>query len=124
MRIQYTLPGMQPAGFGGEPVTTAPGQSFKGRLRRLNSTAPPNWRQVLGLDQQRNTALTIGPPPKPVNLERKDVASERLRWRNLISRDIPASDNDSGVGRMLGLLRGFQEMEDSVVARSLAETRG
>jgi hypothetical protein len=124
MRIQYTLPGMQPAGFGGETVVTDPGQSFKGRLRRLTSTAPTNWRQVLRLDQQRNTALTIGPPPRPVNLELKDAASERVRWRNLISRDIPGSDSDPGVGRMVGLLRGFQEMEDSVVARTLSETRG
>jgi hypothetical protein len=50
------------------------------------------------------------------------MASERLRWRNLIARE-PGVSNPS-VREMMALLRTYQDMEDAIVARHLAETRG
>jgi hypothetical protein len=93
-------------------------------VRRLAQAVPTSWKQLLRLDQPNYNAATIGPPPRPLGLEVKDAASERLRWRNLILRDYPVSGSEVDVGRMLGLLRAYQKMEDSVVARHLSEARG
>src|SRR5262249_44602363 len=121
MRIQYTLPRMQPSGFDREPIEPESG-SFRNRLRRISRVAPPSWKQILRLSEPSYTAATIGPPPKPISFEMKDAASQRLRWRNLITREPPAG-NTAEVQRMFALLRAHQSMEDRVVSRYLAEAR-
>jgi hypothetical protein len=123
MRIQYTLPGMQ---FGkvndlaAEGVLTA--SSFTSRLRRLKKAAALDWRSLLRLDRVRPHAGVIGPPPKPGSLDVIDLASERHRWRNLLSR--PAGTADPSVRQMMALLQSYQALEDAIVARHLTETRG
>jgi hypothetical protein len=114
---------MQPIVPNGVEVDETGLQSFKSRLRRLSRTVAPNWQQILRLDRPTNTAATIGPPPRPSNFEAKDVASERLRWRNFIMRQ-PISPNDTDVQRMLALLKAYQTMEDRVVSRYLADAQG
>ena len=122
MRIQYTLPRMQTDTLGTEFGETGP-KPFKSRLYRLTQTAPPNWRQILRLDQPAYTATMIGPPPRPGTLEVKDVASERRRWRSLLTQRSLEAD-DPTEQRMLGLLRTYQSLEDGVVARYLADAQG
>ena len=123
MRIQYTLPKMQPFGVDREPAESGPGP-FRNRLRRISGKPAVNWKQILRLTEPSYTAAAIGPPPKPLSIEVKDAASERLRWRNLIAGEAPDSANGPEVQRMLALLRAHQSMEDRVVSRYLAAARG
>jgi hypothetical protein len=123
MRIQYTLPKMQPFGSDRETIESGPGP-FRNRLRRISGKQAPNWKQILRLNEPSYTAATIGPPPKPVSVGTKDVAFERLRWRRLIAQEPPASGDGTEVQRMFALLRAYQSMEDRVVSRYLAEARG
>lgn len=142
MRVEYTLPGMQPsvtpqavqAATAGGPY----GPGFKDRLRQLATNFQANWRQVLGLDQIPAGGTNVGPPPKPANLETRDPAATRLQWRRLIDRHSSvlsptASSGDMTpatnaplpkVQRMQVLLMQMQQMEDGVTARSLTATRG
>ncbi len=134
MRVQYTLPGMQPS----QTAQITPGEpsaaSFKSRLRRLSTSIPLNWKQTLRLNQPPLSATLIGPPPKPATLELKDAASQRLRWRNLLERQsrsfvaLDAEQTTTGemrsVQRMLSLLLHYQKLEDSVISRHLTESRG
>ena len=139
MRVEYTLPGIQatrvaegtetPAG-----ATGPSGPSFRSRLRRLATNLPISWRQQLRLNQAPVTASFIGPPKAPGTLEQRDVASERLRWRNMIGQHSQELASAAGghaptganadVGRMLALFTKMQAMEDDVISRHLSETRG
>lgn len=121
MKIQYTLPGLDFRRSGPE-TSEAQSASFSSRLRRLKQSDSPGWREVLRLNRGVDGAGTIGPPPKPGTLTVDDAATERLRWRSLIFRDPGTADRR--VSRMLDLLRDHQAMEDAIVARHLAETRG
>lgn len=123
MRIQYTLPPMQLAELNEESLEAGP-STFRSRLRRLARTIPMSWKQILRLDEPSYSAWTIGPPPRPDSLEVKDAASERARWRNFLSRQPLVSNNESDFERMIGLLRAYQNMEDRVVSRHLADTQG
>src|SRR5262245_29356455 len=123
MRIQYTLPRMQPAELKEEFPEASP-TTFGSRLRRLARTVPMSWKQILRLDEPSYSAATIGPPPRPSGLEVKDVASERVRWRNFLNRQPLVSRNQDDFQRMLGLLRAYQSMEDRVVSRYLADAQG
>jgi hypothetical protein len=123
MRIQYTLPRMQLAELNEESLEAGP-STFRSRLRRLARTIPMSWKQILRLDEPSYSAWTIGPPPRPDSLEVKDAASERARWRNFLSQQPLVSNNESDFERMIGLLRAYQNMEDRVVSRHLADTQG
>jgi hypothetical protein len=139
MRVEYTLPGMQPpvnpqmvqAANAGGPY----GPNFKDRLRQLSANFQLNWRHVLRLDQVPPGATVVGPPPKPTNLELKDPAAARLQWRRLVDRNsqqlmgqpnanTTASTPSPKVQRMQALLIQMQQMEDNVTSRSLTATRG
>jgi hypothetical protein len=106
----------------GPGVSELQNASFSSRLQRLKHSEAPGWKAVLRLDRSLADAGTIDPPPRPETLELNDAASERRCLRNLINRDSDTSD--SRVTAMLGLLREYQTMEDSIVARYLAETQG
>jgi hypothetical protein len=122
MRVQYTLPQMQPGGLNNVEVTQTGLRPFKSRLRRLSRKDALNWQQILRVDQSTDSAATIGPPPRPANFEMRDSASERLRWRNLIMQQPPTGDER--IQRMFGLFQAHQTMEDRVISRYLAETQG
>jgi hypothetical protein len=122
MRIKYTLPGFQPGRTMGPGVSELQNASFSSRLQRLKHSEAPGWKAVLRLDRTLADAGTIDPPPRPETLEANDAASERRCLRNLVNRD--SGTTDSRVTAMLELLRDYQTMEDSIVARYLAETQG
>ena len=111
------------------------GPTFGDRLRRLSANFQNNWRQVLGLDQVPPSPTTFGPPPKPAPFETRDPEENRLQWTRLVDRssrmlaDSPADGTGTSVSsprvqRMHVLLVQMQQMEDNVISRSLAATRG
>jgi hypothetical protein len=69
-------------------------------------------------------------------MESRDAAAARLAWREMLDRQVSAFEEeqpDSGqtargdtqaVERMLTLLMRFQEVEDAIAARHLAESEG
>jgi hypothetical protein len=132
MRIDYTLPALEPAI---SPDVSAPQPetmpSFRGRLHSPSVALPSGWEEQLRLGDRPFTASYIGPPPRPRTLETSDAESERFRWRNMLWRHAapPANEPDSGsdhgpVGGMMNMLLQMQQMEDAIVAQSVAVTRG
>ena len=76
-------------------------------------------------------AISIGPPPKPYDTEARDAADERLNWRRMLDRHVAAFEESENPGadtpaieRMLTLLMGYRDVEDSIAARHLAEAEG
>ncbi|HKS73601.1 MAG TPA: hypothetical protein VJQ82_10430 [Terriglobales bacterium] len=140
MRVDYTLPAIQPqvspdvAGpsspdISGPALETPP--SFRDRLRSVSIPLPGAWEQQLRLDARPFTASYIGPPPRPRTLEMSDAETERARWRNMLWRhDAPpdalpvAGGNHQAIGNMMTMLLQMQDMEDSIVSQSVALTRG
>ena len=133
MRVDYTVPALQPESLP-EPTTTGePGLSFRDQLRRPAAPVPASSEHQLRLDVPPFTAAYIGPPPRPQNLQLNDPATEHLRWHNMVQRHSRALDaggaqaNSNGaepVRTMLEMLQGMQQMEDSIVSREVAVTRG
>jgi len=132
MRVDYTLPALQPESLS-EPQSGQEMQpSFREQLRGLQAQLPLGWEQQLGLDARPFTSAYIGPPPQPPALTRSDPETERARWRSMLSRhesSETASQSGSSNGRMpvqqmLQMLVEMQQMEDSIVSRSVGVTRG
>jgi hypothetical protein len=123
MKVDYTLPGLQPAVTRQPQLPASSGVSFQSRLRRLSARATVSWKQLLRLDVAPADAAHIGPPPKPASLETRDAADLRLRWRNLLDGH-QAVESHPAVTRMLALLGGMQETEDALISRHVAESRG
>ena len=140
MRVEYTLPGMLPAvtrRFATHEVKRP--SLFRSRLHVLSSQLPVSWRHVLRVDRPGPAQALLGPPPLPPTIEMRDVAGERVRWRDLLERHsrpfrepwgiaaVAAGIDAAGIRsmqRMIGVLLRLQELEDGVVARHLSETRG
>ncbi len=139
MRVEYTLPGMQP------PVTPAEvqaataggpyGPTFKDRLKQFSTNFQTTWRQVLRLDTVPAGPTTMGPPPRPRVCEMREPAEARMQWRRLVERngrmlatsvsaDGPSANAPHKLQRMQALLVQIQQMEDGVISRSLTATRG
>jgi hypothetical protein len=133
MRVDYTLPALQPETFPEMPAAGEAGASFRDQLRSLTVQLPVGWEQQLRLDARPFTGTYIGPPPRPQTLELNDAEAQRSRWRSMLSRhsQTPVAAGNSGgsaggqpVQTMLGMLLEMQQMEDSIVSRSVAVTRG
>jgi hypothetical protein len=122
MRISYTIPGLVSNRVPAPAQPETAGSSFRNRLRRLSEPVPRDWKQVLGLEQFPGTAASIGPPPRPTSMEVLDPAGERLRWHGLLERH--AANVPPGSALMMDLLIDYEERQNSVVARQLAEVRG
>jgi hypothetical protein len=134
MRVDYTMPALQPATFVDTPTTGEGGApSFRDQLRGVASQIPVSWEQQLRLDARPYTGTFIGPPPRPRSLDLRDAETERSHWRNMVWRhgqasdasgSQPSSSSHSPVHVMLDMLRDMQQMEDSIVSQSAALTRG
>ena len=132
MRVDYTLPSIQPDALPDLPVSTeGTGQSFREQLRAPAVQLPVNWEQEMRLDARPFTGTYIGPPPRPHTMEVNDPEAERSRWRNMLYRhDSTLDGGTSGaasqhsVRAMLNLLLDMQDMEDAIVAQNMAVTRG
>jgi hypothetical protein len=129
MRVDYTLPALQPAAL---PETTGAGAAlapaFRDQLRGTRVQLPEGWTHVLGLDARPFSASYIGPPHRPQTLELNDAESERTRWQGLLLRHSDAQSQAAepgsrAIGRMLQLLQEMQRMEDGLLARCVVATR-
>jgi hypothetical protein len=123
MKVDYTLPGLQPAVTRQPHLPPSGGVSFQSRLRRLSARATVGWKQLLRLDVAPANTGHIGSPPKPASLETRDAADRRLRWRNLLDSH-QAGESQPAVTRMLALLGRMQETEDAMISRHVSESRG
>jgi len=130
MRVDYTLPALLPETFPDTPVTDETATSFRDQLRGLTVQLPVSWEQQLRLDARPFTGTYIGPPPRPQTLELNDAETQRSRWRSMLSRHSQtplAAGSSAGtqpVQGMLEMLLEMQQMEDSIVSRSVGVTRG
>jgi len=133
MRVDYTLPSLQPEAFPEMPVGIEAPSSFRDHLNALNVELPQDWSQQLRLDVRPFTGTYISPPPLPSTLSRGDPETERARWRGMLSRHsqpvTAASQSVGANGRqpvqgMLAMLLEMQDMEDAIVSRSVGVTRG
>jgi hypothetical protein len=133
MRVDYTLPALQPETLPDMPAAGEAGPSFRDQLRRVPVQLPEGWEQQLRLDTRPFTGTYIGPPPQPPTLTRSDPETERSRWRRMLSRHSQntgaagmsgSSNGQQSVQGMLAMLLDMQEMEDSIVSRSVGVTRG
>jgi hypothetical protein len=138
MRVEYTIPGFEPqvdslpaaagglANPGADPATAG----FPERLAQL--TAAPvttNWRKLLRLDASSPLDFGAAAPVPPQGASVADPADERQQWRDLITRQVSqyatsgiTQDSSRNVGRMLALLAKYQELEDDLGSRMIAES--
>src|SRR2546426_10398604 len=84
MRIQYTLPGLQPAVTTQAKSAGPISPTFKNRMQQIAAGPPVSWKQILRLDRTPAGPGAVGPPPKPAALGVLDGASEGLRRRDLV----------------------------------------
>lgn len=133
MRVDYTLPALQPGTLAEAPTAGETSASFHDHLSGPALPLPVSWEQQLRLDVRPFTGSYIGPPPRPHALEVNDPQTERSRWRNMVSRHGRAlgtagySGTSTGqrcVQTMLEMLLDMQQMEDSIVSQNAAVTRG
>jgi hypothetical protein len=133
MRVDYTLPALQPGISPDLPTAQETGRSFREQIRSPTVQLPVSWEQQLRLDARPFTGTYIGPPPRPHTLQLYDAETERSRWRNLLwrhgrSAEAAGEPNPStsrpSVQVMLEMLLGMQQMEDTIMSRQVAVTRG
>jgi hypothetical protein len=134
MRVNYTLPGFLPAEAAPAETARTGDSPFRARLKFV--PAPSwNWESLLHLEDAPINAAWIGPPPAPGGFEMRDAAADRLRWRQLLDRqvanlqddpqsDAPPGEDAKAIERMLSLLMRFRDAEDEITARYLAEPEG
>jgi len=87
----------------------------------------------LRLDRLPASASVIGPPPGSDLAGSRDAAAERLRWEQMLNRQIDSLESSSepegaaekgrrrAIERMLALLVRFRELEESMASRQLSE---
>jgi hypothetical protein len=133
MRIDYTLPALQPGALLDAEQLQEGRPSFRERLRGAPVQFPIGVEHVLRLDAAPLNAGSIGPPPRPPSLETSDANSERVRWRNMLVSHVqsvrtPGTQLDArgtqAVHAMLSMLLQTLHMEDVIASRSAAVTRG
>ena len=138
MRVDYTLPALQPGTVlelpeGTEAAEGGRSPSFREQLQGVSVPLPVSVEQQLRLDARPGGATLIGPPPRPRTLELNDAETERARWRNMLFRHSqglapggsPAtSGSRQSVQTMLDMLLDMQNLEDSIMYRNAAVTRG
>src|SRR5262249_3449391 len=134
VRVDYVLAALQP-GISADSQSELAGEapSFREQLRTSTAQLPDSWEHQLRLDIRPFTTTFIGPPPRPRTLEVNDARTERMRWRNMLSRhngtlnDAETLNMPGGKRAehtMVGMLLQLQEMEDAIVSRQVAVTRG
>lgn len=133
VRVDYTLPALEPGGLPELPAGQGTELTFRDQLRGVSVDLPVQWEQQMGLDARPFTGSYIGPPPRPHTLELNDADAQRSRWREMLWRHMPLAAADSYTGSagrgqpvqtMLDMLLEMQQMEDSMVSQSVGVTRG
>ncbi len=124
MRIQYTIPGWEPAPPTARLSATESGSAFETKLRESSAAVPESWQELLGLDHPQSGELHLTPPPRPSSLSYIDVEEIRRRWHGLLGKRLSEKPADGRIARMLGTLAQLQNQEDTVAARTLMESKG
>jgi len=129
MRVQYTLPGYEPAPQNG--VGAAESRTFQAKLRDVARHESVTWKQVLRLDRKPESPTSLAPPPPPASLEVRDIGAERQRMGGLLERTAdslakhgsPVSPEDGAkINTMLGLLQEFHSSENALLAYNVNGT--
>jgi hypothetical protein len=129
MRVQYTLPGYQPELKPLPPPEEGDTPSFQRQIRSPQWQGAADWKRVLNVDRVPSSPSSIGPPPRPLSLESREPATERMRWHQLLTRHTTFSPMQNGsqssdkVSSMMFLLVQAQQAADAVTARSLEGER-
>ncbi len=130
MRVDYTLPALQPETLPDWAEPQPLGPSFREQLRGMAVELPQSWQQELRLDSRPFTGTYIGPPPRPATLTVQDAETERARWRSIMRRHsnasaaVGAGSSARSVQNMLDMFLELQQIEDDIVSRNAALTRG
>ena len=132
MRVDYTLPALQPAIATEAPEIASEGSSsFRELVQGEAGPLPSTVDDLLRLDVRPYTGTYIGPPPRPPVLMMQDVETQRKQWYGILRRHSDggtASRTSTGKGRavqnMMDMLQEMQGMEDAIVSQSVALSRG
>ena len=122
MRVQYTLPGYQPAAKT-TPGATA-GRSFHAKLQKMAAPITIPWKRLLRLDTPPPNAASLAAPEMPDSMQSRNVQDERARLRFLAEHSLqhPNAARLSEVDRsrlsaMLGLVEQMQKEEDGLISQ-------
>jgi len=124
VKVQYTIPGWEPAPAPGPHVDAAP-SAFETRFREITEAAPITWRQLLRTDIPSPGELEISPPPRTGTQHYIDAHEERRRWHGLLRRHtVSSNDSPPEVRRMIALLVEMEANELELCARVASENGG
>lgn len=132
MKIDYTLPALQPDTIPDLTLPQESSPSFRNQLTGVPVQVPVSWEQQLRLDARPFTATYLAPPKRPNSVELSDPQTQRVRWRNMLWRhsNLPqplqpgAGQTHRSIHTMLDMLVEMQKMEDSITSLSVAVSRG
>jgi hypothetical protein len=132
MRVDYTLPALQPWAPAETPeITAQEGSSFQDLVRGGAAELPPTVDALLRLDVRPFTGTYVGPPPRPPVLGH-DAESQRRQWYGMLHRHSGGAGMGTrshggraqSVQNMVEMLLDMQDMEDSIVSQAVALSRG
>ena len=134
MRVQYSLPGFLPDVVAPTGHVGTEGTPFRSLLTALPVSRKAGWEELLRLDRVPVTSSTLAPPSAPDGAQTAAGAESRVRWSEMLDRQVgsyeqsESADPDftntpaaKSIGRMLTLLLGFRDLENSMASRQLAE---
>src|SRR5688572_12022851 len=103
MRVQYTIPGWEPAPAPGRAGAAEGPSMFETRLRESSGVMPPPSVEILGLNRPGVGELTMPPPPRPASLAFSDIDEDRRQWHLMLARHAEPPE-DPTVYQMMVLL--------------------
>lgn len=133
MRVDYTLPALEPGTLSDVATTEEKSLTFRDQLTGVTPQAPASWEQQLRLDVRPYTATYLAPPRPPKTLDLNDAETQRSRWRGMLWRHSGSAGTTSysapggeaqPVRTMLDMLLDMQQMEDAIASQSVSLTRG
>jgi hypothetical protein len=121
VKVQYTIPGWEPAASPAQRLETAPAV-FEERLREAGRPLGQTWRRVLRADLPQPGELALAPPERPLSHVYSDAAEDRRRWQGLLRRHVVAMEaGRPEVARMLAALARMEEGEVEIQTRMTRE---
>ncbi len=132
MRVDYTLPSLEPEKLPELPASVETGVSFREQLLGTPTDLAVNWQQDLNLDTRPPDATYLEPPTRPQTMDIRDPGTQRKRWRGMLTKHSNAmasaspqgSNQEHPVRVMLDMLMDMQHSEDSIVSQNAALSRG
>jgi hypothetical protein len=133
MKVDYTIPALQPEAPSAVDLPPERGVSFHAQLAGASVQLPIVCEQELRLDVRPFTATYLAPPPPPKNLVLIEPQAQRRSWRNMLWRhgqalcsgaSLTGTRDQQPIRVMLDMLAQMQQMEDSIISHSVAVRRG